>query len=33
MPRKDVLDAMRKYTDPFRVTKGKAWLVFSVMTI
>ena len=23
MPRKDVLDAMRKYTDPFRVTKGK----------
>jgi PPK2 family polyphosphate:nucleotide phosphotransferase len=23
MPRKDILDAMRKYTDPFRVTKGK----------
>jgi polyphosphate kinase 2 (PPK2 family) len=23
MPRKDVLDAIRKYTDPFRVTKGK----------
>ena len=23
MPRKDVLDAVRKYTDPFRVTKGK----------
>jgi PPK2 family polyphosphate:nucleotide phosphotransferase len=23
MPRKDVIDAMRKYTDPFRVTKGK----------
>jgi PPK2 family polyphosphate:nucleotide phosphotransferase len=23
MPRKDILGAMRKYTDPFRVTKGK----------
>ena len=23
MPRKDIMDAMRKYTDPFRVTKGK----------
>jgi len=23
MPRKDVLDAIRKYVDPFRVTKGK----------
>jgi PPK2 family polyphosphate:nucleotide phosphotransferase len=23
MPRKDILEAMRKYTDPFRVTKGK----------
>jgi PPK2 family polyphosphate:nucleotide phosphotransferase len=23
MPRKDILDAMRKYTDPFRVTRGK----------
>ena len=23
MPRKDVLDAIRTYTDPFRVTKGK----------
>jgi hypothetical protein len=23
MPRKDILDAIRKYTDPFRVTKGK----------
>ena len=23
MPRKDILDAMRKYTDPFRVAKGK----------
>ena len=23
MPRKDVLDAIRKYTDPFRVTKGR----------
>ena len=23
MPRKDVLDAIRKYTDPFRVTNGK----------
>jgi PPK2 family polyphosphate:nucleotide phosphotransferase len=23
MPRKDVLDAIREYTDPFRVTKGK----------
>src|SRR5271155_4745072 len=25
MPRKDVLDAIRKYTDPFRVTKGKGF--------
>ena len=23
MPRKDILDAIRKYTEPFRVTKGK----------
>ncbi|HYA79322.1 MAG TPA: polyphosphate kinase 2 family protein [Methylocystis sp.] len=23
MPRQDIIDAMRKYTDPFRVTKGK----------
>ena len=23
MPRKDIMDAMRKYTDPFRVEKGK----------
>ena len=23
MPRKEILDAIRKYTDPFRVTKGK----------
>ena len=23
MPRKNIMDAMRKYTDPFRVTKGK----------
>ena len=23
MPRKDVLDAIRKYTEPFRVTNGK----------
>jgi PPK2 family polyphosphate:nucleotide phosphotransferase len=23
MPRKDIMDTMRKYTDPFRVTKGK----------
>ena len=23
MPRKDIIDAIRKYTDPFRVTKGK----------
>jgi polyphosphate kinase 2 (PPK2 family) len=23
MPRKDVLNAIRKYTEPFRVTKGK----------
>ena len=23
MPRKDIIDAMRKYTDPFRVAKGK----------
>ena len=23
MPRKDIMDAMRRYTDPFRVTKGK----------
>jgi PPK2 family polyphosphate:nucleotide phosphotransferase len=23
MPRKEIIDAMRKYTDPFRVTKGK----------
>src|SRR6516164_4908867 len=23
MPRKDIMDAMGKYTDPFRVTKGK----------
>ena len=23
MPRKEVLDAIRKYTDPFRVTRGK----------
>ena len=23
MPRKDILDAIRKYIDPFRVTKGK----------
>ena len=23
MPRTDILGAMRKYTDPFRVTKGK----------
>ncbi len=23
MPRKDIIDAMRKYTDPFRVTRGK----------
>jgi PPK2 family polyphosphate:nucleotide phosphotransferase len=25
MPRKDILDAIRKYTDPFRVTKGKGF--------
>jgi PPK2 family polyphosphate:nucleotide phosphotransferase len=25
MPRKDIMDAMRKYTDPFRVTKGKGF--------
>ena len=25
MPRKDIIDAMRKYTDPFRVTKGKSF--------
>ena len=23
MPRQDIIDAMQKYTDPFRVTKGK----------
>jgi len=23
MPRQDIIDAMRKYTDPFRITKGK----------
>ena len=23
MPRQDVLETIRKYTDPFRVTKGK----------
>ncbi|PSJ54353.1 polyphosphate kinase 2 family protein [Pseudaminobacter soli (ex Li et al. 2025)] len=25
MPRKEILDAMRKYSDPFRVTKGKSF--------
>ena len=25
MSRKDVLDTIRKYTDPFRVTKGKGF--------
>ena len=23
MPRREIIDAMKKYTDPFRVTKGK----------
>ena len=25
MPREDILGAIRKYTDPFRVTKGKTF--------